>query len=220
MPRANRITQAGVLHHVLSRGNANQAIFRDTDDYRKYLSLLKEATAAHPLHIYNYALLKSTIHLLVEPQKDNALSKAMESVTREYAKYFNQKYDSIGHVFAGRFKSFAVQPDQFFMACSRYIDLTPIKHELVKEAKDYEFSGYGELALGKAGDYGIDQHALYKALGSTDGERQLVYRTLVNQYLGVELDLENRKSGILGSKEFKQLVKTGVNVKDMDFRKA
>ena len=217
MPRANRITQAGVLHHVISRGNANQAIFRDIDDYKKYLSLLQEATAAYPLNVYNYALLKSTIHLLVEPQKDNALSKAMESVTREYAKYFNQKYDSIGHVFAGRFKSFAVQPDQYFMACSRYIDLIPTKHDLVKEPKDYNFNGYGQLALGNAGDYPVDQHSLYKALGSTDTERQLVYRTLVSQYLGIELDLENRKSGILGTKEFKQLVKTGVNVKDMEF---
>ncbi|MCB9721214.1 MAG: transposase [Candidatus Omnitrophica bacterium] len=219
MPRANRITQAGVLHHVISRGNANQAIFRDLDDYKKYLSLLKEAAAAHPIAVYNYALLKSTIHLLVEPLQDNALSKAMESVTREYAKYFNQKYNSIGHVFAGRFKSFAIQPDQFFMACSRYIDLIPTKHELVKEAKDYSFSGYAQLALGNRGDYPVDQHELYKALGSTDAERQLVYRTLVNQYLGVELDLENRKSGILGSREYKQLVKSGVNMRKTELRK-
>lgn len=219
MPRANRITQAGVLHHVISRGNANQEIFRDIDDYKKYLSLLREATAAYPLKVYNYALLKSTIHLLVEPQQDNALSKAMESVTREYAKHFNQKYNSIGHVFAGRFKSFAVQPDQYFMACSRYIDLIPTKHELVKEVKDYSFSGYTQLALGNPGNYPVDQHELYKSLGSTDTERQLVYRTLVSQYLGIELDLENRKSGILGSKEFKQLVKSGVNMRNVDLKK-
>lgn len=218
MPRANRITQAGVLHHVISRGNANQEIFRDIDDYKKYLSLLKEAIAAHPLYIYNYVLLKSTIHLLVEPQQDNSLSKAMESVTREYAKYFNQKYNSIGHVFSGRFKSFAIQPDQYFMACSRYIDLIPQKNDLVKEPKDYSFSGYGQLALGGPADIMVDQHDLYKSLGSTDAERQLVYRTLVNQYLGIELDLENRKSGILGTKEFKQLVKSGVNVRNMNFR--
>lgn len=218
MPRASRITQAGVLHHVISRGNANQDLFRDIDDYKKYLSLLKEATALHPLFVYNYALLKNTVHLLVEPKQEGALSKAMESVTREYAKYFNQKYNSIGHVFAGRFKSFAVQPDQFFLACSRYIDLNPVKHELVKEAKDYDFSGYGVLAFGHKGEFDVDQHELYKALGGTDNDRQLVYRSLVHQYLGAELDLENRKSGVLGSKEFKTLVKSGANIKDVKFK--
>lgn len=219
MPRASRLTQAGVLHHVISRGNANQDIFRDLDDFRKYLSLLKEAVALHPLYVYNYVLLKNTIHLLVEPRQDNALSKAMESVTREYAKYFNQKYNSTGHVFAGRFKSFAVQPDQYFLACSRYIDLCPVKNDLVKEAKDYTFSGYAELAFGQTGDFDVDQHEIYKALGSSDNERQLVYRSLIHQYLGAELDLDNRKSGVLGSKEFKLLVKSGVNVKDVKFKK-
>lgn len=219
MPRASRITQAGVLHHVISRGNANQDIFRDLDDYRKYLSLLKEAISQFPLYVYNYALLKNTVHLLVEPKQENALSKAMERVTREYAKYFNQKYNSIGHVFAGRFKSFAVQPDQYFLACSRYIDLNPVKLGLVKEAKDYSFSGYEVLAFGHKGEFDVDQHELYKALGGTDNERQLVYRSLVHQYLGAELDLENRKSGVLGSKEFKTLVKSGADVKNVKFNK-
>lgn len=219
MPRASRLTQAGVLHHVISKGNANQDIFRDLDDYRKYLSLLKEAVTLHPLYVYNYVLLKNTIHLIVEPKQDNALSKAMESVTREYAKYFNQKYNSTGHVFAGRFKSFAVQPDQYFLACSRYIDLCPVNCDLVKEARDYTFSGYGELAFGQTGDYEVDQHEIYKGLGSSDNERQLVYRSLIHQYFGTELDLENRKSGVLGSKEFKSLVKSGVNIKNVKFRK-
>lgn len=219
MPRATRITQAGVLHYVISKGNANQDIFRDLDDYRKYLSLLKDAIVFHPLFVYNYVLLRNAVHILVEPKQDNALSKAMESVTREYAKYFNQKYNSMGHVFAGRFKSFAIQPDQYFLACSRYIDLNPVNYELVKEPKDYTYSGYGELAYGQSGDFEVDQHEIYKALGSSDNERQLVYRSLIHQYLGAELDLDNRKSGVLGSKEFKTLVKSGVNVKNVKIKK-
>ena len=213
MPRANRITQPGVLHYVISRGNANMEIFRDGEDYKKYLSLLKEATTQYPCQVYNYAILKSMVQLLVEPTQEGALSKAMEMATREYAKYFNQKYNSIGHVFAGRFKSFAIQPDQFFLATSRYIDLSPTRHELVKETKDYDYCGYAQLAYGQAGEFTCDQHELYKSLGATDQERQLVYRSLVHQYLGQELDLENRKSGVLGTKEFKAAIKRGENGK-------
>ncbi len=207
MPRASRLTQAGILHHVISKGNANQDLFRDLDDYKQYLKFLKDAAQSFPLSVYNYTLLKSTIHLLVEPQQDNALSKAMEKVTREYAKYFNQKYNSMGHVFAGRFKSFAVQPEQYFLACCRYIDLCPVKEGLVKEAKDYTFSGFGELAYGESREFSVDLHEIYKKLGASDHERQLVYRSLINQYFGAELDLDNRKSGILGTREFKDSIK-------------
>ena len=214
MPRANRLTQPGILHYVISRGNANMDIFRDTEDYQKYISLLKEAVSQFPCFIYNYALLKNMVQMLIEPKEEGALSKAMERVTREYAKYFNQKYDSIGHVFAGRFKSFAIQPDQFFLAASRYIDLSPSRHQLVKEIKDYNWFGYAQLAYGQKVDLACDQHDLYKSLGNTDQERQLVYRSLVHQYLGQELDLENRKSGILGTKEFKKALKNGDDGKD------
>ncbi|MBP9855458.1 MAG: transposase [Candidatus Omnitrophica bacterium] len=214
MPRASRITQSGILHYVISKGNGNQDIFRDIDDHEKYLTLLKGAISSYPMYVYNYVLLKSAIHLLVEPKQDNTLSKVMESVTREYAKYFNQKYNSMGHVFAGRFKSFAVQPDQYFLVCSKHIDLSPVSNDLVSEAKDYTFSGYGELAYGQVSNFDVDLHEIYKKLGASDQERQLVYRSLINQYFGAELDLNNRKGGILGSKEFKNSVKSGVNNKD------
>lgn len=215
MPRSNRLTQAGLLHHVIARGNANQDLFRDEEDYHQYISLLRKAVSQYPLYVYNFALMKNHLNLLVETKEEGSLSKAMENVTREYAKYFNQKYNSIGHVFAGRFKSFAVQDKQYFLACSRYIDLNPVKSNLVKDPKDYKWSGFGQLALGKPGEITLDQHDLYKALGNTPQERELVYRSLAYQQIGPELNLDDRKSGVLGDREFKTLLKSGVtNIRD------
>ncbi len=210
MPRATRLNQAGLHHHVISRGNANQDIFRDDQDYRKYLSLLKEAVSSNPLAIYNYVLLSDQVHLLVKTKEEGSLSGAMKHVTREYAKYFNQKYNSRGHVFEGRFKSFAIQEDKYFFACCRYVDLLPAKRNLVKDAKEYHWGGNGALAYGHSGEYQLDFHPLYQALGNSPQERQLVYRGLIHQYLGEELDLAERKSGILGSREFKKELKAAI----------
>ena len=215
MPRAQRLNQAGVMHHVISRGNANQVLFRDEDDYFKYLSLLGEGIRQHPLFLYNYVLLPSYLHLLVETKQDGALSKTMEMVTREYAKYFNIKYNSMGHVFLGRFKSFVVQAGEYYFGCSKYIDLNPVREGLVKEPKDYRWSGYRQLALGERGEIILDEHELYRALGAGLKERQLVYRTLVQQNFGAKLHLDDRKSGILGSREFKRMVKVGGNEKSI-----
>jgi len=215
MPRAQRLNQAGLLHHVISKGNAGLELFKDREDHLKYLSLLQEAIAQFPLYLYNYLLLGSTVHLLVETRQDGSLSKAMEFVTREYAKYFNMKYNSAGHVFQGRFKSFTVQDEEFYFACSRYIDNNPVKNNVVSNATAYEWSGYNALAQGKKGPIELDIHDLYKKLGGTDQERQLVYRTLVLQKFGPELDLDNRKAGILGTKEFKKKVKAGGTAMDL-----
>jgi len=97
------------------------------DELKKYMdSLLEEARGLFPLKVYNYCLIDNQVHLLVEPTTEGSLSKAMEYITREYAKYFNKTHDHFGHLFHGRFKSFLVQPERFFFACSRYIDLYPV----------------------------------------------------------------------------------------------
>lgn len=209
MPRAQRLNQAGLLHYVISKGNAGMSLFKDREDHLQYISLLKDAITQSPLHLYNYLLMGNTIHLLVKTAEDGALSKAMEFVTREYAKYFNAKYNSAGHVFQGRFKSFTVQDEEFYFPCSRYIDMNPVKAQLVGDVKDYEWSGYKTLALGEKGHIQLEKHALYEKLGQSETERRLVYRTLVQQKFGPELDLDNRKAGILGSREFKNSVKSG-----------
>ena len=207
MPRASRLNQPGLHHHVISRGNANQDIFRDDEDYKQYLILLKEALKEDPLSIFNYVLLSDQLHLLVQTKKEGSLSRAMKNVTREYAKYFNKKYNSRGHVFEGRFKSFAIQDDKYFFACSRYIDLLAVRRNIAKDPKEYYWSGHHSLGYGQPGEYQIDFHPLYQSLGNSPQERQLVYRGLIQQYLGEELDLANRKSGILGSREFKKALK-------------
>lgn len=211
MPRAIRLNQTGVLHHVIAKGNANLEIFRDTEDYRKYLSLLKEAVSKYSLEVYNYCLVSSYVNLLVKTKEEGSLSLVMKYVTREYARYFNQKYNSSGHVFQGRFKSFAVQDDQFYLPCSRFIDLNPVKDSIVADVKDHKWTGYNQLAFGSTGEFSLDFHELYQSLGQTAQDRQLVYRSLVGQNIGPELDLMNRKTGILGTKEFKDKLKQGTS---------
>jgi len=147
------------------------------------------------------------IHLLVEPKADGSLSKVMEDTSKAYAKYFNKKYGRVGHVFQGRFKSFLVQQERYFFACSRYIDLNPVKAGLVSEPKDYSWSGYSDLITGKSGNIKLDESEVYLSLGKSGFERQIAYRTLVMSYQGEELDLLNKRAGVLGDKEFKQRFK-------------
>ncbi len=210
MPRPLRIPHAGYIHHVTCRGNDRQNIFLSDADFLQYCQLFeqfrKDLNSKNRLKVYNFCLMENHLHLLVEPTKDGALSKVMEEVSKAYAKYFNQKYDRMGHVFQGRYKSFLVQAERYFFACSRYIDLNPVKAGIAKDPKEYKWSGFNTLANGKDSPITIDFHEVYEGLGRNAAERQIAYRAFTFSYQMEELDLFNKRVCVLGDNEFKEKV--------------
>ena len=209
MPRPQRIQFAGTLQHIVCRGNDRQALFAEDSDYHKYLSLLDQSREIYGLEVYNYVLMGNFVHLLVTPTEEGALSKVMEHVTKEYAKYFNKKYNRTGHVFEGRFKSYLVQKEKFYFACTRYIDFSPLKDNARLKAEDYPYSGYGQLAFGRRFTFALDQHEIYQGLGETVKERQLAYRTLVVNYQGEAIDPLHMHGAIIGDIAFKRNARKG-----------
>jgi len=203
MPRAIRLQEAGLVHHVVCRGNDKQDIFKFPQDYKAYLALLDEARRKYPIKIYNYVLMSNHLHILLEPCEEGSLSRVMEEVSKGYAKHFNKEYGRSGHVFQGRFKSFLIQTEKYFFACSRYIDLNPLKANLVSDPKDYLWSGYKSLAFGKDSSLKIDFHEIYNNLGKTANERQISYKALVMVGGQEELTLLERKAGVLGDADFR-----------------
>ncbi|MBI4971628.1 MAG: transposase [Candidatus Omnitrophica bacterium] len=179
MPRPHRDNQEGVIHHVVTRGNNKQDIFRERSDYFIFAEILRESCFLHPLAIYNYALMTNHIHLLVETKKKGSFSKAIGETMRKYAIYFNQKYNHVGHVFQSRFKSSVIDRNGYFFLCSRYIDLNPVEAGIINSPQDYPWSGYATLAFGKAGIIPLEFHSLYEGLGNTPEERRLSYRNIV-----------------------------------------
>lgn len=213
MPSPPRINETGFVHHVIARGNNKQNLFKDPSDFLKFSHFLSEAITRYPLAIYNYALMTNHFHLLVETKQEGSLSKVLEETTREYAKYFNKKYDHIGHVFQGRFKSIVIEEEKYFFLCSRYIDLNPIKACIVNQPEEYAWSGYKTLAFGRSSVIPLEYHALYQGLGDTSEERQISYRSIVSQPFVPNLDLENKKAGVLGDRQFKEFIKSKLNMK-------
>lgn len=80
------------------------------------------------------------VHLLIEDKKSN-LSKFMQVVTSVYARYFNRKYDRVGHLFQDRFDSEAIESEEYFVTVARYIIQNPEKAGISK-ASEYKWSSY------------------------------------------------------------------------------
>jgi hypothetical protein len=56
MARKPRIEFEGAFYHVITRGNQRQIIFRDDDDFGKYLEVLARYKKPHKYRLYAYAL--------------------------------------------------------------------------------------------------------------------------------------------------------------------
>lgn len=105
MARLPRYAVPGVPQHVIQRGNNRQAIFADGADYGAYLEWLKQAAGQHGLLIHAYVLMTNHVHLLVTPEQEDSIGRALQSLGRRYVQYFNYTYGRTGTLWEGRYRT-------------------------------------------------------------------------------------------------------------------
>ena len=54
-------------HHILQRGHNGQEVFKDEEDYLKYLTDLRELKEKWHVKVYGWCLLPEQVHMLVDP---------------------------------------------------------------------------------------------------------------------------------------------------------
>ncbi len=130
----------GGFYHVFNRGNRKQNIFLNAKDYKRYLDKLKDYKKEHDVSVIAYCLMPNHIHFLLRQNGPKPLSFFIQRLHTAYSKYFNIKYNQVGHVFQDRFKAKIVDRDEYLMHLSRYIHLNPSK--LTKKLPVYKWSSY------------------------------------------------------------------------------
>ena len=75
-----------------------------------------------------------------------------------------------------------MQEEDYLLACYRYIELNPVRAEMVEDPGQYRWSSYGHNAQGQA-DALITPHILYNALGRDGEERQSAYQGLFKAHV-------------------------------------
>lgn len=206
MARLPRLVLPNHPHHIIQEGNDRQLIFRDDEDYQRFLGWLKESAREFKVSVHAYALMPNHLHLLASPSTEEGLARMMQRVGRYYVPWFNQKYERLGGLFRGRFKTSLIDSERYFMMCSRYIEFNPVRNGVVGDPLDYRWSSYAHHA-GARQDSLIVDHALYWGLGNTPFQREAAYIELARQPLSPgELDSINQavlKGWPLGSDAFK-----------------
>ena len=149
MPRSARIIHPGAPHHVTQRGNRRQQVFFNEDDYAHYLALLSESCRVESVQCWAYCLMPNHVHLVMVPEDEQSLSRAVGRTHRLYTQYYNRGADSAGLLWQGRFKSSPMDEPRLFAAC-RYIELNPVRAGLVPCAENWRWSSVHAHLAGKA----------------------------------------------------------------------
>lgn len=206
MARLPRFVIPGQPQHVIQRGNNRQDIFRTESGYQYYLEKLAEAVKKTQCDIHAYVLMTNHVHLLVTPHTEDGIGKMMQILGRYYVQYFNHNYKRIGTLWEGRYKATLIDSEQYLLTCMRYIELNPVRANMVNHPADYQWSSYGFNGLGKE-DQLVIPHPEYKRLGAAEQDRQSAYRQLFRSRIPAaaleEVREATNKAWVLGSERFK-----------------
>ncbi len=145
MPRIARGLGDGIIYHILNRGNGKQTIFHNDNDYRVFIKIMKEAKKKYPIKIFSYCLMPNHFHFVLMPIQAEALSKFMQWLMTSYVRRYHSFYQTSGHIWQGRFKSFSIQEDVYLFNVLRYIESNPVRVGLVKSAREWPWSSHLEL---------------------------------------------------------------------------
>lgn len=196
----------GIPQHIVQRGNNRQPCFIDDHDRLRYLADLEEATTRHEVELHAWVLMSNHVHLLATPHTDRALSRMMQSLGSRYVRWFNDRHERSGTLWEGRFHASLVDSEAYLLSCMRYIELNPLRANLVQHPADYRWSSFAANALG-LNDRLVSAHPVYLALHATRQRRLAKYFRLCAKGLEDEMLTAIRvavnSEFVLGRDEFK-----------------
>lgn len=169
MPRKPRLFLPEQPQHVVVRGHNRDPILARHEDFRFLYRCVRDAAKDNGLAVHAWVFMHNHLHLLATPETAESLPRAMQSIGRRYAQYFNRTYRRSGSLWEGRYKASLVDSERYLLTCYRYIEMNPVRAGIVKRPEDYVYSSYHANGLGKE-DPLVTPHPVY--LGLVQGSLQ------------------------------------------------
>ncbi len=143
MPRTARAIEAGMIYHVLNRGNGRMRLFHKDDDFHAFERVLAEGLQRYPVDLLTYCLMGNHWHLVTRPGTDDALGRFMGWLGVTHVRRHHEHYHTRGggHLYQGRFKSFPIQEESHFLNVCRYVEANAVRAGLVLRAEDWSWGG-------------------------------------------------------------------------------
>lgn len=184
MARKPRIEYEGALYHVITRGNQRQTIFKNKYDYLKYLEVLAHYKEQYGFYLFAYLLMSNHVHLLIETL-EAPLSKILQGINQKYTMYFNWRYNTVGHLFQGRYKAFICDRDEYLLSLIKYIHLNPVRAKISKTPDEYPWSSHRSYMGMNSKNGLVDADQVLMIFSENKSVARNLYRVYMNDSRGL-----------------------------------
>ncbi|MBA4373868.1 MAG: hypothetical protein C0402_13545 [Thermodesulfovibrio sp.] len=184
MARKPRIEFEGAFYHVITRGNRRQKIFRDEEDFRKYIQILARYKALYKYLLYAYVLMNNHVHLLIETS-ETPLSKILQGINQTYTAWFNRKHKTVGHLFQGRYKAILCDRDSYLVSLVKYIHHNPVRARMTKAPEEYPWSSHRAYLKPMKKNI-VDEDQVLRMFSEDKGSARRIYEAYVSDGIAVK----------------------------------
>jgi len=197
MARPLRIEAAGMWYHIMNRGVLRKEIFKSDEDYQKFLDNLVDNCEKFNVEIHSYVLMPNHFHFFLKTNEAN-ISRFMHRQLTAYTNWFNLKYERVGHLFQGRYKSIVVDNNTYGTEITRYIHLNPVRtkknlklslREKRRILKNFKWSSYPAIIGRKPAYPFLIIHDTLEFFGNNYKEQIKTYIGFVEE--GIKRDLNS-----------------------------
>jgi putative transposase len=149
MPRKARHAPGGVIYHVLNRAAGRATLFNGRRDYEAFQRCLARTVEAEPIRVLAYCVMPNHWHLVLWPERDGQLARFMLRLTVSHARRWliHRGRIGTGHLYQGRYKSFAIQDDAHLSTACRYVERNPVRAGKVAGSRQWAWGSAGQDAL-------------------------------------------------------------------------
>jgi REP element-mobilizing transposase RayT len=146
-------------YHIYNRWYNKSILFKDDHSFEKFFKYLVRYSNefTEELKLISYSFLPNHFHLIIKNLDGTGtqISKFMKKLQWAYSVWFRVRYpleDIQGTgtqlklpVFEWRFKAKIIDNDEYLEHCLAYVNLNPLKHNIVDNIDNYKWTSYHNI---------------------------------------------------------------------------
>ncbi len=183
--RPPRIIGQNICYHVRIQCNNKEFRFGNESDFQLYENILLRYSKKLGFQLYNYVLMHSHVHLIINIINDFTIDRVMRSINQVFSFQYNRQKKRTGHLWMAPYKSSIIDGEGYALCCMRYFDRNPVRAGIVDHPKNWRWGSYNHYAYGQPNPL-IISNPSYIGLDDTDAKRQEKYRKFIEQIMPSE----------------------------------
>lgn len=163
--------RVGEVYHVYQQGNHSRLTYHDAAAKLIHLERLFNLAKTHGVLVHNFCFMDNHVHLVLEPQQQDSISKMMQAWQQVHALHHNRRMKRTGNLWQQHFACKRVRTPAYYQTLMRYVENRPVVGRRVKSATDFLWSGALAHVLGRQVPITVGEHTVMTEL-HLEGWRQ------------------------------------------------